>query len=139
MSSSSRGGVVEARSYFNQLSEYTATYNYNLDSIPGLLRFLVRSQRVEILLEAEEGSAEVIGAVTDSYSAIVDYLPRGPDNPTLRIQVRPGTVERLRAENSGKALLEVIGDDIRISGVGPINGFRALLFRAGARVAGMFP
>ncbi len=124
--------------YFNQLRDYTGTYNSNLARVPGIMKFLVRNQRVALHIEGGTGGTEIMGVVTNAESLIIDYLPESPADITMHIRVGAGTVDRLIAQNSGVAVLEAIGSDIRFEGVGLGNQLRAVIISLGARIARVF-
>jgi len=135
---SSAVGASNGGSYFGTLRGYTTTYNSNIDKVPGFIRFLVREQRVALTIQSAGGSDEVLGVATDTESRVTDFTPNPPPNPTMRVTVTPGTVERLIDENSGKVVLAAVGSDIRFQGVGILNGARALFIRLGANLARLF-
>ena len=127
-----------AGTYFGKLRGYTTTYNSSIEQVPGFIRFLVQDQRVALTIQSATGSDERLGVATDSQSLVTDFTPNAPPNPTMRITVTPGTVERLMEENSGKAVLAAVGSDIRFQGVGVVNAARALFIRLGANLARLF-
>ncbi len=125
-------------SYYDQLHEYVDLYNGEIEKIPFFVTMLVREQYARITFESTTGPDEIVGAVTGEDGSVLQFLASAPFNPTMVVSVRPGTVERLVAENCGNAVLAAVGDDIRIDGVGIVGRIRTLTLRLLLMVARRF-
>lgn len=121
--------------YYDDLHEYVDMYNRDIEKIPGFLTLLVRNQYAWIVFESVSGPDEIAGAVTGEDGSVLQYVPSAPFNPTIIVTVRPGTVHRLIAEHSGRAVLDAIGSDIRIEGVGIRGRIRTFALVLIVRVA----
>lgn len=85
--------LVSAENF--NLQELKTEYNNNLDKIPGIVKSIIGSERINLYLTTNTQGTIIIGAVTKS-ARILQIQEGKIDNPTLKIFITENTINRLK-------------------------------------------
>ncbi|MFQ3319160.1 MAG: hypothetical protein ACI8UR_000552 [Natronomonas sp.] len=98
------------------------TYNDNIDQVPDVIKNRFADERVEISVEASDGTAQTYTAVTDEQARIQE-LKEGSDDPTIHVSTDEETINEVANADDPKAAgLEAYNsDEVTVEGVGFTN------------------
>jgi hypothetical protein len=125
-----------AETYYEQTVGYVDLYNENLESIPGLVKRLFASERINFHIALAEGE-EIIGVATSGSCEILEFQEGGLENPTLLVYIKAETIEGIKADPSQEKVLAAL-KELRIEGVGLVKKLKVAFLNLVRMVAGWF-
>ena len=76
------------------IEDFKSNYNKNLDKIPGIVKFLIGNEIINLYFTPSDGPTVVIG--TKTYDAMILTLQDKPyEKPTMNIYISENTVQAL--------------------------------------------
>lgn len=97
------------------LEKLVATYNDNLDKVPGFVKNIFGNEKINLYIDGE-----LFLGLAGEGGKIVEYKKGGVDKPTMNVYTTSDTIDKLIDED--KNLLEAVKDkSIQYQGVGFIN------------------
>lgn len=111
------------------------TYNQNLEQVPGVFRDQLANERVEVVVESDDGANHYAANTGDG--ARVTAIERGEaENPTVRVTTDAETLEEIRtADDPASTAVDAYDSgEIKISGVGVVNAVKVTVVEAAVSV-----
>lgn len=111
------------------------TYNQNLEQVPGVFRDQLANERVEVVVESDDGANHYAAKTGDG--ARVTAIERGEaENPTVRVTTDTETLEEIRtADDPASTAVDAYDSgEIKISGVGVVNAVKVTVVEAAVSV-----